>query len=210
MEEEDMASPKYLEHAILGFLNYRPWTGYELKRIFDDSIKHFWPADQSQMYKALSRLADDGYATMEVVHQDDRPSRKVYSITDEGRAELREWIARMPETELYREPFLIQIFFAGMLSDDEIIRILEAKAEELRGELEHLLEESQGKVNEDAQAAPPREQFFWFLTVDCGLWSVRSSLDWIADTIERIRRKEYKDGPKVLPPPNRRRNSQEM
>ena len=37
-----------LEYAILGFLNYHPYTGYDLKKIFDTSIRHFWPADQSQ------------------------------------------------------------------------------------------------------------------------------------------------------------------
>ena len=66
----------HLEHAILGFLSYQPFTGYELKRLFDQSIRHFWPADQSQIYKTLSKLAEKKYASIEVIHQEDRPSRK--------------------------------------------------------------------------------------------------------------------------------------
>ena len=61
-----------LEHAILGFLSYRPLTGYELKHVFDESIRHFWPADQSQIYKSLARLAELGHAEIEVIHQEDR------------------------------------------------------------------------------------------------------------------------------------------
>jgi PadR family transcriptional regulator AphA len=32
-----------LEYAILGFLNYHPYTGYDLKKVFDKSVRHFWP-----------------------------------------------------------------------------------------------------------------------------------------------------------------------
>ncbi len=51
-----------LEFAILGFLNYHPYTGYDLKKIFDSSIRHFWPADQSQIYRTLTRLTEQGFA----------------------------------------------------------------------------------------------------------------------------------------------------
>ena len=45
-----------LEYAILGFLNYLPLSGYDLKKMFDTSVQHFWPADQSQIYRTLARL----------------------------------------------------------------------------------------------------------------------------------------------------------
>ena len=54
-----------LEHAILGFLQYKPMSGYDLKKIFDTSVRHFWPADQSQIYRTLTRLADKGWAEQE-------------------------------------------------------------------------------------------------------------------------------------------------
>ena len=85
-----------LEYAILGFLNYHPYTGYDLKKIFDTSIRHFWPADQSQIYRTLARLTEQGFAEMEKVPQDDRPDRKVYSITEAGRAELMKWLSGPP------------------------------------------------------------------------------------------------------------------
>ena len=70
-----------LEHAILGFLNYGPYSGYDLKKIFDISVQHFWPADQSQIYRTLSRLEDREWVDMDVIEQDDRPDRKEYRIT---------------------------------------------------------------------------------------------------------------------------------
>jgi len=38
-----------LQHAILGFLNYKSLTGYDLKKIFVAAVRHFWAADQSQI-----------------------------------------------------------------------------------------------------------------------------------------------------------------
>ncbi len=62
-----------LEYAILGFLNYHPYTGYDLKKIFDTSVRHFWPADQSQIYRTLARLTEIGFAEMEKVPQNRPP-----------------------------------------------------------------------------------------------------------------------------------------
>jgi PadR family transcriptional regulator, regulatory protein AphA len=193
----------HLEHAILGFLNYGPWTGYELKRVFDQSIRHFWPADQSQIYKTLLKLSRKGLASVKVVHEDDRPSRKIYSITDAGRDELMGWVGRPPEPEVFREPFLIQVFFAGLLSDEDAISVLEAKHEELAAIRDQLMVPRDHKPDGDAEAVSQREQFYRLLTLEQGLWSVQTALDWIDNTIDRIRRGESAHGPAVLPPPVR-------
>ncbi len=82
-----------LEYAILGFLCYKPLSGYDLKKIFDNSVQHFWPADQGQIYRTLARLADQGWAEIEVVEQSQRPDRKVYHLTPTGHEELHRWLA---------------------------------------------------------------------------------------------------------------------
>ena len=182
-----------LSHAILGFLRYGPRTGYDLKRIFDSSVRHFWPAQQSHIYQALSRLADDGFATVEVVPQENRPSQKVYSLTEEGATELHEWLTKLHPERPVRAPFLIQLFFAGGLEDEEILEVLEVKARELR---ERLAAFEGGSVAEPTYAKdlPEREQFFWYLTLDYGIESLRLALDWIERVVDRIRRKEYDKG----------------
>src|SRR5512146_187920 len=121
-----------LEFAILGFLNYHPYTGYDLKKIFDTSIRHFWPADQSQIYRTLARLTGLGFAKVEKVPQEDRPDRKVYHITEAGRAELLRWLASPPPLDDPRSAPLIQVFFTGQLSDQEILAKFEGFAEMMR------------------------------------------------------------------------------
>ena len=117
-----------LQHAILGMLSQQPMTGYELKtECFDRSIAHFWQADQAQIYRTLDRLAEAGYVESTLEIQTDRPNRKVYSITDAGQGELHRWLITPQAITVYKEPLLIQLFFADKLTNTQIITLLKAQ-----------------------------------------------------------------------------------
>ena len=179
-----------LDHAILGFLNYHPYTGYDLKKIFDTSVKHFWPADQSQIYRTLNRLTKQGFAEMEKVAQEDRPDRKVYHITEAGRAELLGWLSGPPPMGSPRSAPLIQVFFAGQLPDEEILAKFEGYAAIMRAVLNQY-EQVSGQLGPFLEEIPsPREHFFWLLTLENGIRNMRSNLDWAESVIECIQNKE--------------------
>jgi DNA-binding PadR family transcriptional regulator len=176
-----------LDYAILGFLNYHPYTGYDLKKIFDTSIRHFWPADQSQIYRTLSKLTESGWAEMEKVPQDDRPDRKVYHITDSGRAALREWIAGPPPLDAPRSAPLIQVFFSGQLSNEELLAKFEGYAAIMRAILAQY-DQVPGQLGPFQQEiTSPREHFFWMLTLENGLASMRANLAWAESIVERLK-----------------------
>lgn len=176
-----------LEFAILGFLNYHSYTGYDLKKIFDTSIRHFWPADQSQIYRTLARLTELGFAEMEKVPQTDRPDRKVYHITEAGRAALREWIAGPPPMDEPRSAPLIQVFFAGQLSDEEILAKFEGFAAIMR-EILARYDQVPAQIGPYQQEiASPREHFFWMLTLDNGMRNMRANLEWAENIIAQIK-----------------------
>lgn len=176
-----------LDFAVLGFLNYHPYTGYDLKKIFDNSVQHFWHADQSQIYRTLSRLTEQGHVRMEKVPQEDRPDRKVYTITESGRNELLRWLAAPPQMEGPHSAPLVQVFFAGLLSDEEIV----AKFESFAAMMRHILSQYD---QVPAQIEPfqseidsPREHFFWMLTLENGIANMRANLEWAESVIERIK-----------------------
>jgi DNA-binding PadR family transcriptional regulator len=179
-----------LDYAILGFLNYHPYSGYDLKKIFDSSVRHFWPADQSQIYRTLSRLTENGWAEMEKIPQADRPDRKVYYITEPGRNELRKWIAGSPPTGEPRSAPLIQVFFAGQLSDEEVLAKFESFAGMMRMALAQYdqVPDLLGPFEEEIPS--PREHFFWLLTLENGIRNMRANLEWAESVIERIRKGE--------------------
>ena len=98
--------------VILGLLSWRPMSGYDIKALVDESTRFFWAASYGQIYPELRRLADAGMVEgTEEPHGGRR--RTVYSLTGEGRAALREWLASEPEVHELRDEALLKLFFAS-------------------------------------------------------------------------------------------------
>ena len=176
-----------LDHAILGFLQYKPMSGYDLKKIFDTSVQHFWPADQSQIYRTLNRLAAQGLVEHEVVAQEDRPDRKLYYITREGNEELHRWLATPVPHEDHRSAALIQVFFAAQLDDEQAIEIFQRRADMIRDGLAHFDAIPQQALPYMEEVNSAREAYFWMLTLDAGILSARAQLAWLESVIDAIR-----------------------
>ncbi|MGH3500097.1 MAG: PadR family transcriptional regulator [Nocardioidaceae bacterium] len=90
-----------LGHALLALLETRPMTGYELAQQFDRSVIFVWHARHSQIYPELRRLEGDGLVRAETASRGTRATKRVYSITQEGCAELERWVTevRLPTRE---------------------------------------------------------------------------------------------------------------
>jgi PadR family transcriptional regulator AphA len=179
-----------LEFAVLGFLNYHPYTGYDLKKIFDNSVQHFWHADQSQIYRTLARLTEQGHVEMEKVPQESHPDRKVYHITDTGRAELLKWLAGPPPLGENRSAPLIQVFFSGQLSDEEILVKFEGYAGIMRSILAQYDQVPAQIEPFQQEITSPREHFFWLLTLENGIANMRANLAWAESVIARIKSRQ--------------------
>jgi PadR family transcriptional regulator AphA len=176
-----------LEYAILGFLTYQPFSGYDLKKFFDESVRHFWSATQSQIYRTLGRMAEDGWISMEVIEQEDRPNRKLYHITDEGQAELRRWLNTPLDLPTIRHRWLIQVFFAHQLSDEEIGALFEAHAGKLRQKLELFRTEVQAVVERRfAEMDSARSRRLWQFTLDYGIAHLEWELQWIESALKDL------------------------
>ena len=175
-----------LKHALLGFINYGPMTGYEIKKFFDTSVAHFWNAELSQIYPALKGMESDGLVEMQVDVQDDRPNRKVYSITEDGRDELRRWLAQPAEPEQIREPLLIKVFFGASLPKEDLVNILQNQVEQHRQYLRNL-EQGGAMIGKFAGAIGlERDAVFWNLTIDAGMKICRAEMEWAQSAIETI------------------------
>ena len=177
---------------ILGFLEIGPKTGYDLKKRFDRSVSGFWPADQSRIYRVLSRLYENGLVSQEIVEQTGKPNRKVYHINQEGREALHQWLTKCQPGGTH-SPFLVQLFFAGVLNDEEAVALLEAKAKRVRATLASfplLYPLGDDYVHDE----PDRVDFFHFLTLDSAITMRYAYLEWLEKAIERIRNGDHQKG----------------
>jgi DNA-binding PadR family transcriptional regulator len=126
-------------YALLGLLNIRPWTTYELAKQVQRSLGWFWPRAERKLYEEPKRLAEYGLATAASESTGKRP-RTVYAITAEGRTSLKRWLDEAPDAPSLEFEALVKVFFAdgGNLAQlrstlDHVERDATARRDVLRG-----------------------------------------------------------------------------
>ena len=180
-----------LDHILLGLLR-EPATGYDLKDAFRERVGHFWSAELSQIYPTLKRLEQRRLLRSHLEPSPKGPNRRVYTLTEEGRAELLRWICGDPVVGTERFAYLAQIYFMDTLGD---LRQTRAFMAALRDHLTRWLAELRALEREIVAAhggAPERYSdagFHQFATLRMGIHSIGSKVTWCDETLAAIDRR---------------------
>jgi DNA-binding PadR family transcriptional regulator len=174
-----------LEHALLVSLTERAGSGYELARRFDKSIGFFWSATHQQIYRVLKRMEESGWLTGESVTQEGRPDKKVYSVSDAGRAELARWIAEPTDSGMPRNELGVKIRAAahgdiGALCD-EVARHREQHNRRL--ELFRLIEKRDFHVPDQLSGTPLHQ----YLVLRAGIRVELGFVEWCDEVLQALR-----------------------
>lgn len=179
-----------LKHGILGLLNYHDLTGYEIMETFRDSLNFFWNAQTSQIYRELQGLEKQKWVTKTLVPQQGKPDKKVYSITEEGKAELLRWLSDGNLGLNSRTPVLMKVFFLGERSKEENICYFQRLKEECENFLKSL-EPVPGYIEAYSNAIGAKEKSeYWQMTVEYGRRNMQMHLEWAQRCIERLEGKK--------------------
>ena len=166
-----------IKYAILGFLSWRPLTGYDLKKLFSEAIFIYWSGNNNQIYRTLLELNKEGLVTSEVEHPEVGPSRKVYTITTAGVSELRQWLVSSPELPQLRNSFLIQLAWADQLAPDELDALLDKYEHEV--EMQALIYQEEKRRNRIDPARTERERYLWDMISDNWVSFFENELAWV-------------------------------
>ncbi|OBG28830.1 PadR family transcriptional regulator [Mycobacterium sp. 852002-51057_SCH5723018] len=98
-----------LRDAVLAALLEGEASGYDLAKGFDASVANFWMATPQQLYRELDRLAEQGLIQARVVHQERRPNKRMFSLTEAGRDAIRQFTARPPKRSVMRDDLLVKV-----------------------------------------------------------------------------------------------------
>lgn len=185
-----------LELALLGLIaEEHPRSGYDLVQAFRISMVHYWHAHPGQIYPTLDRMERDGWIAGREVIQRGRPNKRVYSITDEGRRVLLEWLASPYEPLKMKNPPLLKSRFFGHLSADGA----RAKFAEMREAMVAYLEQLRGYDRMIVAHGGPYanvNQMFVYITLRRGIEFARSELEFCAWAMHEIdrHRELFEDG----------------
>ena len=181
-----------LRHGILGLLSYGDMTGYELMEVFRDSLNYFWTVQTSQLYRELQTLKELGWVSDTPVEQAGRPDKKVFSITDGGRAELGRWLAGPFEDRPNRIPLLMRVFFSGELPPESNIAFFRALAAR-SGKFAEAMDRPAERAGLYAGAIDDADykKLYWDMTIDFGRMYAEMLREWSEKCIEKL--EVYKD-----------------
>jgi DNA-binding PadR family transcriptional regulator len=122
-----------IRYLALGLLMRGPGHGYQLDQDLEDDFGMIWKAGQTKLYVTLSSLEEEGLLASELEPQENRPDRKVYSLTEKGRRAFRDWVSQpVPSLRATRVELIAKLRFYDLLELPGIRELIKAQQEILR------------------------------------------------------------------------------
>ena len=180
-----------LQHTILGFLSWKPLTGYEIKKFFSDTDFIHWSGNNNQIYKTLVQLSASGFVSKEVVQQENYPAKKVYHITPEGKSEVRRWATSTPEFPQVKNTFLMQLAWSDGLDVSVIEKIIDEYQYKIDMRLVMCKEKLQRRIVIPDRTE--REEYIWEMIWQKEIDLYQNELNWLTTIKNGIRQKEGKN-----------------
>jgi len=123
----------------LGALMLGDASGYEIKKTFEDGpFSFFHQTSFGSIYPSLGKLTEQGHVTCDEHEQDGRPDKKVYSLTDSGRAAFIKALTVKPKHDRIRSESMYMLFFAQLLDSGHVHKVFEGYLQGLRHNIETL------------------------------------------------------------------------
>lgn len=146
-------------------------TGYDIRKMSTEGeYAYFIDASFGSIYPALAKLEANGLVSSKVEAQEGKPAKKIYQITEFGRAEFQKELFDPISTDVFRSEFLLFARFAALLPVDLVRARLDAQIEDIEQQLDHL-------NNLKTDEADPSE--CWI--IDHGLACLHAQLNSIKD-----------------------------
>jgi DNA-binding PadR family transcriptional regulator len=122
-----------LKYVLLGLLTQHPRYGYELKHEAEQLLGKGAELNPGQLYPLLRKLADQQLLAGERVEQEDRPDKRVFTLTEAGARELTAW---------FDEPVSLSVGRSALFLRFAVLMLVrpETRADFLREQRHRLLE----------------------------------------------------------------------
>ncbi len=175
--------------AVLALLFERPMHPYEMattlrEREKEQSIKLRF----GSLYSVIDRLQEEGLIRAgERVREGKRPERTVYHITENGTAEMRDWLRDLVSTPAKEYPqFEAALSLLPVLPPDEAMEMLELRVELL----DAMLEEIDARHEKASEMAVPE---LFMIESDYRRAMIECEINWIKTTLDRMSDESWAD-----------------
>jgi DNA-binding PadR family transcriptional regulator len=186
-DEDSVVRISTLGYALLALLVREPLSGYDLAQRMKKPIGFFWQAQLSQIYPELARLEEQGCILHQVIAQEGRPQKKLYTITEAGQSALQAWVTRPPPPARERNELLLKTY-AIWLADPQAALELFQTCEQFHAGRLALFEQIQASIEQEREGGPrPDEPLFGdYATVRRGVAYEREYMTWCRWVIQQL------------------------
>ncbi|MGP3753608.1 PadR family transcriptional regulator [Streptomyces sp. IBSNAI001] len=163
-----------IRHGLLALLERGPRYGSQLRTEFESRTGSTWPLNVGQVYTTLSRLERDGMVTQD---GEDDAGHTLYSITEDGRGELRSWFGTpVDRSSPPRDELAIKLAMAVGAPGVDISAVIQAQRS-------HTLKAMQDYTRLKAQALADvpadRDEVAWLLVVEQLIFQAEAEARWL-------------------------------
>ncbi len=199
-----MAARQKTKFAILGLLSLKPMSGYDIKKLVDVGLSHFWNENYGQIYPTLDALVKEQLVTKKGDQSRGKRRRNVYAITRKGRLAVQNWQLEPTEPPIVRNELQLKLFLGGNLTKRQRIQLIEAYQVQQQAALDDYRQSEQvlrnavekGEYIEeldeilDLTSSNPKDRAkqcnIFYLTLRHGIRTTEARLAWCREVLENL------------------------
>jgi DNA-binding PadR family transcriptional regulator len=171
-------------------------SGYDLAGHLKKPFVPFGPISHTQIYPALASLEQQGLVRYHIVEQQAvRPNKKVYALTEEGRAALREWVESSTPLTIFSDEFFLKAYSLWLADPERMIERFREQAQLHQQQLENYERELQSKELA-IKAEPEKGDFYELIDVlfPYVIGYEQNYLSWCRSVLQFLQQRTHQHG----------------
>lgn len=178
-----------MDNIILGLLLLCDRTIYQLRERVEKGLNLMYSSSMGSIQAAVKKLLSNGYITFNEIVENGK-HKKVYSITESGKAHFFEWVNSPLESQGAKNPELAKVYFMGFAQKENRIKSIENQIEILKEQyaiLDAICDEAKNmEVPEKARDVLN----FQVISAVYGRDLMKFNIDWYESMLEKLRSNE--------------------
>ena len=154
-------------------------SGYDLLKLASTAIAHVWSPAKTHLYAVLPRLERHGLARSRSVAQTNKPHKRVYALTHDGRRAVHAWLHEVVPGDA--QLFYLKAFVGGLIDPETLVAHYEQFARDQQARLGEL------RAIEPTNTRRGHDYYHYFL-LRLGIERAEHSVRWAEDAVRALRR----------------------
>ena len=179
-----MAQKNLLPYILLGLIEDKPKTGYDLMKEFETEIGEFWSVKHSQIYLESKRLVSNEDIKSETGYFGNKIEKTYYSITEKGQNKLHKWqYSYEDHLSVNKDEFVLKLYFIKNKNEPRLAELLNEQLHLHKAKLAHLNERYELLFSDKKSK---ESQYGHYLILEHAISRETEYVNWLTNALSEI------------------------